>query len=98
MINDEQARLKELEHEVLELRRTNEILCNASAFLPRRSSTMTKAMVTFIDAQHAMESSPSVRLADRGGQYISIRYTFSILVKEARIACAVSDAVSCIYH
>ena len=37
-------------------------------------------------------------LADRGGQYISIRYTFSILVKEARIACAVSDAVSCIYY
>ncbi len=32
MISDEQARLKELEHEVLELRRTNEILCNASAF------------------------------------------------------------------
>ena len=31
MLTDEQARLKELEHEELELRRTNEILCIASA-------------------------------------------------------------------
>ncbi len=37
--SDERARIKDLEREVKELRRANEILKLASAFLPRRSST-----------------------------------------------------------
>ncbi len=36
---DEAKRIAELEREVKELRRANEILRTASAFLPRRSST-----------------------------------------------------------
>jgi hypothetical protein len=39
LINAEAQRVKELEREVKELRRANEILKLASAFLPRRSST-----------------------------------------------------------
>jgi transposase-like protein len=37
--SDERARIKDLEREVKELRKPNEILKLASAFLPRRSST-----------------------------------------------------------
>ncbi|RKZ12972.1 IS3 family transposase [bacterium] len=48
--SDERARLKELEREVRELRRTNEILRKASAyFAPGGARPPTQVMVSFID-------------------------------------------------
>ena len=43
--SEERDRIKGLEREVKELRRANEILKLASAFLPRRSSTDRKSVV-----------------------------------------------------
>jgi hypothetical protein len=44
---EETQRIKALEHEVRELRKANEILKLASAFLPRRSSTAISSIEGF---------------------------------------------------
>ncbi len=53
LTSSERERVKELERENRELRRANEILRKAAAFLPRRNSTAERVMVAFIDAHRA---------------------------------------------